>query len=184
VRWRSEYLWDDAMFHIDCLLGGLTAAWMPRAPSPDSWYRLHGTNQFGHALHGPAGRQNISEMMMFLARRLSAIGQWTRSREICLFRALFVRCILPDLADHRVDSALRMLLQIERCGLFVRSPIGQVRFYCQLRRTLSLSPKLTFVLNRVFRQILKDCFEGLKPESYARVPVDPSSVRALLAAGH
>ena len=180
VRWRSEFLWDDVVFHIECLLAGMSVAWMPAASVPDSWYRQHGTEQFSQALLADGGTENVARMLMFLCAQVSQANELSELHQKLLLRSLFVKAILPALDSCRFSVARATLRTIRGSGYFPGLAVSTLSLYSVLRRVAVCSSRLTYWVNWIFRWILPDCFYGGTVGNYSHTPVDVSHVHRLL----
>lgn len=181
VRWRSEFLWDDALFHIECLLAGLSVAWMPAAAAPDSWYRLHGTEQFSQELQSTGACENVATMLVYLAGQLAAAGQLSLSRRKQLLRAAFVKAVLPLLDSHQFSAADEILKRLLRSRYFPPGALQTMLLYAAVRRTTIRSVRFTYWANQLFRRLLPEAFYGGNTGSYGRLPADESLVFSLLS---
>lgn len=181
VCWRREYLWDDALFHIECLLAGMSVVWMPRTDTPDSWYRLHGTVQFGQELHSIRGNENIADMLLFLADQLAAAGHLSVCRSKLLLRSLFARSFLPLLDRQQFSNAKHILRRLDSSGYFERSSLRALLFYASCRELCAASEKLTYWTNRLCRRLLPELFHSDGSGGYGRLPVSAEYAVSLLS---
>jgi len=180
VRWRPDYLWDDVAFHTECLMQDCTVSWMPRSLSPDSWYRVHGTEHFGSQLHSSQGRLNTLRMLENFRRLLKVRGEVDAVFSSALACAVFHQCILPEVDDGSFHAAFKFLSEAVSSGLVDRASSLSLRVFALLRKSCENIPRARFFVNRFARRLLLEFFFEPNVGYYALEPADVSELACML----
>jgi hypothetical protein len=181
LRWRTQFHWDDVVFHFECLLAGFKVGWMLRGAEPDSWYRLHTTNPYGATLHSAEGLANTVDMLGWMTKQLRAMGQWNATRRQSLARSWFHLGILKSVDAGNGAEARRALAAGTEAGIFGRVEALALRLYLAGRALLRSFPRLTFFWNRFARLVLVRAFFSAKSGTYRSEPVASGIVQPVSA---
>lgn len=148
IKWHTGFHWDDVWFHIQCLIEGMSVFWLPRTQTPDSWYRLHGTEHYGNTLHTEEGKANSATMVLRLAKLLKEKGLLDKQRAMQLSRVLFNIYLLPLIDVAKWTKAYNLLDLAEENELLIGSEWKHLRTFVRLRKLTLKSSKATFFVNR------------------------------------
>ena len=171
IRWRNEFHWDDAVFHLDCLMAGMRSEWMPRSETPDSWYRQHGGEHYGATLQTPEGRENTLKMFQWLFKTLEQSQKMTSERLACLKRSFFLSCVLPIVDLGTFTLAKQFCSKAAEWKLFSRSEMLRLHLFIRGRRFTKHLNRIRYYLNQFARRRLLREFFGTAISTYCSVPV-------------
>jgi len=166
IGYRPEFRWEDAAFHIECLSTGLKAAWMPRAGSPDSFYRIHGPSM-GSDLWTQDGIRNCARMLLWIRSLLEDHGLLNANRLSIIGRNYFHLAILRAI-DARMKDLVRESISLGT-PLFTSDEIALFEHFFALRSLTSWSSRLTWHVNQGVRRRIPGFFPKVE-ESWGSIP--------------
>lgn len=170
IVWSPGIHWDDVWFHIRCLISGMNVAWLPRTQTPDSWYRVHGTDHYGATLHSEEGYINSVDMLLNLCSELQRYSLVTAERLDRISKVVFHYALLRLVDSKRYKAVSQLLTRCREYQLFSKNHWNNLNFYFGLRRVAGLSTKATFHVNRIARKKLLPFAFRASETTYDSIP--------------
>jgi glycosyltransferase involved in cell wall biosynthesis len=179
IIWSPGIHWDDVWFHTRCLIAGMKVAWLPRTQTPDSWYRVHGTDHYGATLHSEEGYINSIDMLINLRNDLHRNDLLTAERLEQISKVIFNYALIRLIDSNRYQVTQMILNKCHNNQLLAIPRWTNLRFYIKLRQLSRFSPKLTFYVNQIARKRLLPFAFQVSDTTYDSIPTNSPEPRDL-----
>jgi glycosyltransferase involved in cell wall biosynthesis len=181
IAWVPHLLWQDVVFHVQCMIAGLNVVWLA-GEEPDSFYRHHSDDHFGHVLHTAAGMRGIVDVLSWMKRQLARANLLTDARGRTLEKTFFHTCVLRAVDRNDFPLARELVANGASGELFPAVARIQMHLYVNGRWAVRGSRRATYYWNRFAAlTFLRSYYPGDR-STYGTLEVHSTAARQFLAA--
>jgi hypothetical protein len=170
IQWIPHLLWQDVVFHFQCMAAGFKVVWM-EGNAPDSFRRKHDEGHFGQILMTPGGMNGIVAVLAWMKTRLAETGQLTGARGRLLEKAFFHTCVLRAIDGNQFRLARELLEEARVSELISGDARMKMSVYMSGRRATRPFRRATYYWNRLAALTSLRGYYPSQPSTYATLEV-------------